>query len=259
MAHEPKDQKDSRSSSSPKTAERGGTLLLGQPHASDSVPGKKTLSTSESLPDLVTAIRSALALPYSRGQSNEVGFRAILSNLSLAAQNPFGKGGQKTKNCLLAAPDDPRGIMPDNSFVHQPFGSQQSPDFVVKVRGRVFFVEMKSSAYASPVFNSGLPMSNFIYLFTSGTHNKTMCFMGQDILPQDLYDLMLETREECTKLAAIYNKKMLDDSRNLFRLNFYVRPMHQLAIGDLFRKLDTCQLKELEESVFTFIRKRYEQ
>ena len=234
-------------------------LLLGQPKASDSATEKKTLSASESLPDLVTAIRSALALPYSRGQSNEVGFRAILSDLSLAAQGPFGAGGQQIKDFLLAAPDDPRGIIPDNSFVHQPFGSQKSPDFVVKVRGRVFFVEMKSSAYASPVFNSGLPMNNFIYLFTSGVHNRTMCFMGQDVLPQDLYDLMVETREECTKLATIYNKKMLDDSRNLFKLNFYVRPMHNLAIGDLFRKLDACQLNKLEESVFAFIRKRYEQ
>ena len=52
---------------------------------------------------------------------------------------------------------------------------------------------------------------------------------------------------------------MLKDPRNLFGLNFYVRPMHRLAIGDLFKKLDAYQLKELEESVFAFIRKRYEQ
>ena len=217
------------------------------------------MSASESLPDLATAIRCALTLPYCKERSNEVDFHAILSDLSLAAQEPFGKGGQKTKDCLLSAPDDPRVFIPDNSFVPQPFGSQKSPDFIVKVRRRVFFVEMKSAAGASPVFNSGLPTNNFIYLFTSGIHNRTMCFMGQDVLPQDLCNLMIETRRECTKLVESYNERMLKDPRNLFGLNFYVRPMHRLAIGDLFKKLDAYQLKELEESVFAFIRKRYEQ
>ena len=215
-------------------------------------------ATEEVLPPtlLARAIRRALDLKYAKASDNEAKFGTILTELSLVARTAFGGGGRQVRAALLADPNDPDGFMPNNSFVRQPFGTQSAPDFVVKAGGKAFFVEMKSSKGTSPVFNSGLPEHNIIYLFTSGRHNKTMCFLGQDVLPQELYNLMVRAREDCTALVEKnYNQQMLGDSRNLLNLRFYVRPMHEAKI-DVFRELD---IRKLEENVFDFIRKRHGQ
>ena len=47
-------------------------------------------------------------------------------------------------------------IMPVNSYIPQPCGQQQSPDFIVKfIDGRILAIECKSSSSTIPLYNSG--------------------------------------------------------------------------------------------------------
>ena len=207
-------------------------------------------------PDFAKAIRRALAFKNAKASDNERNFSDILASLPLVQRGTFGRGSSEVRARLLENPEGSADIMPDNSFIPQPFGTQKSPDFVAKVGGQVFCVEMKSSKGGAPVFNSGLPESDIICLFTSGKHNKTMCFMGRDVLPRDLYAKMAQAREDCTALVDDqYNTAMLNDPRNKLKLTFYVRPMHNANV-DVFRDLD---IGGLEEKVFAYIRQRHGQ
>ena len=54
--------------------------------------------------------------------------------------------------------------MEDNSYIPQPCGTHDSPDFIVKSEGQLFFLECKSVSGNSvkPMYNSAVPKSGYI-------------------------------------------------------------------------------------------------
>ena len=69
------------------------------------------------------------------------------------------------------------------SYVYQPNGSQQSPDFRVTLpTGRVIDIECKSSNQAYPTYNGGLPKEGTVYIFSSGKYNQTTVFFADDVV-----------------------------------------------------------------------------
>ena len=92
--------------------------------------------------------------------------------------------------------------MPDNSYISQPTGTHNSPDFIVKVNGRIFMIECKSSEGPAPIFNSSYAKHNYIYAFTSKKYDETTVFLGQHIVSQkaaELYDARQQAHAEVDK------------------------------------------------------------
>lgn len=69
-------------------------------------------------------------------------------------------------------------------FLFQPFGSQQYPDFLVLDRNCIVGIEVKFSKGKNgrPIWNSGLPRPNGIYIFGSYGRNDITYFRGADVV-----------------------------------------------------------------------------
>jgi len=113
--------------------------------------------------------------------------------------------------------------MANGTFIFQPCGKNDSPDFIVKLNGRVYFIECKSvkGATKAPMYNSGIPKSGYIYVFTAERYNETTIYFGKDVCPQQDYDNFQKLIEGHRKLDEQFNKIFIND----FGLEHYTRPM----------------------------------
>lgn len=70
------------------------------------------------------------------------------------------------------------------SFIRGPFGSQSYPDFIVFTGKYIIPVEIKYSkeSQTKPIWNSGIPRANGIYIFGSYKKRDITFFLGCDIL-----------------------------------------------------------------------------
>lgn len=77
-------------------------------------------------------------------------------------------------------------LLPDMIAVHQPNGSQQPPDFVFKINGKVYALECKSGAEKKtcPMYNSTIPCVDTFYVFGCKKYNETTVFIGGDVMPE---------------------------------------------------------------------------
>ena len=77
-------------------------------------------------------------------------------------------------------------LLPDMTAVHQPNGSQQHPDFVFKINGKIYALECKSGSdkKTSPMYNSTNPCVDTFYVFGCKKYNKTTVFLGGDVMPE---------------------------------------------------------------------------
>jgi len=119
--------------------------------------------------------------------------------------------------------------MLDNSYISQPTGKNDSPDFIVKVNGRIFMVECKSASGATPIYNSSYAKENYIYVLTSEKYNATTVFLGQHVVPENaekIYDEIHNAIKECIKPFLPKLKEADDNNRGL---SFYPRDMYTLS------------------------------
>ncbi len=74
-----------------------------------------------------------------------------------------------------------------NIFVHQPYGSQQFPDFLIFTNSKIIGIESKYSKQDGnkPVWNSNLPKSSVIYIFGCYKKKDVTFFLGEDVLPHN--------------------------------------------------------------------------
>lgn len=85
-----------------------------------------------------------------------------------------------------------------NCFISQPFGSQNYPDFFIFGEKFVVPIEVKYSKSKSinPVWNSNLPKANGVYIFGSYGHRDITFFRGNDVLPQEERELLIDFFEK---------------------------------------------------------------
>ena len=117
--------------------------------------------------------------------------------------------------------------IPAGTYIAQPCGTHDSPDFIVKdFNGKVYFLECKSVKGGTPMYNSGVPKSNYIYILASKKYDQTTIFRGEDVLP-------LAARELIHKHIAEARERDADLEERLRSLNtshgvtYYTRPMIQ--------------------------------
>lgn len=70
------------------------------------------------------------------------------------------------------------------SYIYQPYGSQQFPDFIVFTDKKVIPLEIKFSTkrQSKPIWNSNVPRANAFYVFGSYGLKDITFFCGDDIL-----------------------------------------------------------------------------
>jgi len=113
--------------------------------------------------------------------------------------------------------------MAEGTFLFQPCGQNDSPDFIVKLNGKAYFIECKSvkGKTKAPMYNSGVPKSGYIYVFTSERYNETTIYFGEDVCPPEDYENFQKLIEEHRRLDEKYNRKF----NNVFGIRHYTRPM----------------------------------
>ena len=136
---------------------------------------------------------------------------------------PFnGKNKSLYRDKLLST----KGIegLQDNSYYPQPMGTQNSPDFVVTCNGRSYLIECKSSKKDYPVYNSGLPKQDYIYIFSSMKENKTVTFLGSDIVTKTFIKNLKKLTDAIDNSIKDFNS-LMDSTNSPAGLGFYCRSM----------------------------------
>ena len=133
--------------------------------------------------------------------------------------------------------------IPDGSYVLQPTGTHDSPDFIVKENGRAYFIECKSVSKGkkAPMYNSGIPKSEYIYIFSAEKYNDTTIFYGSDVCSSRDYALIKELIEKHRELDDEYNQFI----KSPYNIKHYTRPMIQHHGGiDYFTHSDREQIEQ---------------
>lgn len=118
-----------------------------------------------------------------------------------------------------------RDLLP-NRFVHQPNGSQKSPDFIVNYNDKYIHIECKSSKdTTAPTYNGGMPNSEYVYVFTSGNTDETTIFYGDAVAPEEIQEILNELIKEIAPIVNKYNQKLAEHVLNNYGINYYCRNM----------------------------------
>ena len=117
--------------------------------------------------------------------------------------------------------------MPLGSYMAQPCGTHNSPDFIVKdVDGNVYFLECKSVKGGTPMYNSGIPKSEYVYILTSEKYNETTIFRGEDVLPSTSREMIEAHIAEARRRDKIL-EELLRSQGSSHGIVYYTRPMIQ--------------------------------
>ncbi len=145
-------------------------------------------------------------------------------------------------------------------FITQPFGSQQYPDFLIFDNNQIVCIETKFSSVKKthPVWNSGLPRPNGIYIFGSYGRKDLTFFRGIDVVSLDEVKRLHDFFDKGLK---VYQKQFNDDEMNKQKYGFrvYIRKAYEQskkhnphAVTDYF---NNPRRLELEESVICSLQK----
>ena len=116
--------------------------------------------------------------------------------------------------------------MPIGTFIEQPFGSQSSPDFIIKVsKDFVIFLEAKSSTTTAPTYNSGGVKRNYLYVFCSQKTNSTTLFLGESIITLEQERLINEHIQEARLRDEELNRQLAELDLGHRGVSYYTRPM----------------------------------
>ena len=152
---------------------------------------------------------------------------------------------KKQRDKALAGGDIP--LLREGEYIAQPTGKNDSPDFIVRYNGKLYFLECKSSKGLQPTYNGGRPKERYIYIFTSRSVNKTTIYYGRDVLNnevRDLYDEFLLKNKENYK---VFKSKLalVDNSRGF---DYYERHMYTQSGGAEFTDYFTHKDRKLCET-----------
>lgn len=112
-------------------------------------------------------------------------------------------------------------------YLHQPFGSQSYPDFIIMDTQILVCIESKFSKgkQEKPVWNSGLPRANGLYIFGSYGKQDITFFRGCDVLSNQERQLLQKFFAEEMERAASFNEQHM--SKQEFGFAAYARKAYE--------------------------------
>ena len=201
-------------------------------------------------------MEDVLTMPYFKNHAAESGAvhntakheNAVADKLRKHGYSFNREGGirQNQRDAWLDGED--HSDIPDNSYISQPCGSNNSPDFIVKSEGRLYFLECKSVKGGTPMYNSGVPKAEYIYILCSEKHDQTTIYFGGDVLPVKEAQLIKEHIAVARKRDEEFNKEFGND----YGISYYTRPMiqHKGLNKDYFKH---PMRKQLEQKVLNAV------
>ena len=186
---------------------------------------------------------------------------SVFENNDLILWNPDNKERPKTNTILKWINNSIDNInddipLPDNSYMSQPCGTHNSPDFIIKLTKNIIFgIESKSTdKVCCPMYNSGGIKQNLIYVFCSNATNSTTIYLGKDIISveqQKMIDHVIAKQRQLEKEVNIDLKALDINNRGI---SYYTRPMIQQSGGNKYTNYFTHERrKECEDNVYKFI------
>ena len=118
------------------------------------------------------------------GGFTEVSNKQIQFNSEEFWKNHYLKNWDKASN------------IPNKTVIIQPFGSQKTPDKIIKYKNILIPWEDKSSKDIKPTYNGGLPKLECFYIFTSEKHDKTTINNMFDITSNEVLGFVRVTRTD---------------------------------------------------------------
>jgi hypothetical protein len=219
--------------------------------------------------NIIKALEDMRALPYYQNEAAASGLvhnharheDALSGVLKQNGFNPFAPSPKLKKGDTMQWMDQPElsnGI-PNGTFIEQPFGKQQSPDYIIKVSETfVLFLEAKSSATSlAPTYNSGIPHKNFIYVFCAKKINGTTIYKGDSIITLEQHRLIAEHIEEARRRDEELNQILKLHDTNHRGISYYTRPMITQAGGaDYTDYFSHTQRASAEASAVEWVREQ---
>ena len=148
------------------------------------------------------------------------------------------------------------------SYIYQPFGSQEYPDFLIFSNAKVIPIEIKytKNKQKVPTWNSNLPKANGFYIFGSYGLSDITFFCGADVLDMkrrkkliDFFDNSLRSQQD--KFNTDLKYKLEDNKRTGFFA--YVRIAYQQKKGNnpiRFSFFDTPRRQDIEQKAIRKIK-----
>ena len=219
--------------------------------------------------NLIAAVQQMLTLPYYK---NEAAASGAVHNTArhedalarVLEENGFLKYPLVSKLNRTAAmewiqhPELSKEI-PDGTFIEQPFGTHNAPDFIVKVNNNfVLFLEAKSSATAlHPTYNSGGVKQDLLYVFCAKKTNQTTIFKGSSVITLEQQRLIDEHIIEARKRDEELNDKLAAIDPNHRGISYYTRPMIIQSGGASYTNYFThTQRQQAENHALDWLRKK---
>lgn len=142
-------------------------------------------------------------------------------------------------------------------FIHQPLGTQKSPDFIIQVSKKCLIpFEAKSSNTYIPTYNSGGIKLNYIYMFTSKKIKQTTIYLGSNIINEIQTKLIKDYIEKCRVLDKELNELLTKNDTNNRGISYYTRPMiGQKGQNDKTNYFTHNDKKICEDKVFDYLEK----
>lgn len=141
-------------------------------------------------------------------------------------------------------------------YITQINGSQDYPDFLVLLDGFIFGIEVKFSTTKQnrPVWNSGLPRPNGIYIFGSSKLGDITFFLGGDVVTVEQGVSLHKFFEEMKSFERKFNSDFLEQK---YGFEVYVRKAFQQTKGSNPQAqlgfFDNPDRAQLERSAIAFV------
>ena len=153
---------------------------------------------------------------------------AVADVLIQSGFNKFKPEKKLTQKIVANWMNDPINStqFPIGCFIEQPLGSNNSPDFLVKISENFILpIEAKSAKLMKPLYNSGGIKSDYLYVFSSEKLNKTTIYKGEYIITVEQNKLIEEHIKKAKLMDEELNKQLALYDTNMRGIFYYTRPM----------------------------------
>ena len=150
--------------------------------------------------------------------------------------------------------------VPELSYIYQPFGSKNNPDFIIKIHNEfVMFLEAKSAKKDKPLYNSGSVHSNYFYALCSQKYNKTTIYKGSSIITPKAIEIINNYIEKQHKEDEEINELLKKEDIHHRGISYYTRPMIGQKGGAEYSDYFTHKNRERDEAyVFEWVNEQIE-
>jgi len=219
--------------------------------------------------DLIGAYEQMLTLPYYKNEAAASGAVHNTARHEDAVAKVLEENGflryplasklNRTATMKWIQQPELSNEIPDGTFIEQPFGTHNAPDFIVKVNNNfVLFLEAKSSATAlHPTYNSGGVKQDLLYVFCAKKTNQTTIFKGSSVITIEQQRLIDEHIIEARKRDEELNDKLAAIDPNHRGISYYTRPMIIQSGGASYTNYFThTQRQQAENHAIDWLKKK---